>query len=240
MQKTESLERPQSVKEFQKMFRSIYHELNTRQYKKDGELIARLNEEISHLMEHARKDRRSAFREQLSHIFSWYMGVANRLGVNIQESLWQKYPGVCPYCLREKDCICGTEHPVMEDKELRLRRLRHEHAGREPKTLAGHQALHNRLYSWQHDRELPIVVAAHLVEEGGEVSHAYRHFVMVKDQQEKELWWGRVCEEMTDVLSWMFALANRLEFDLADAVWEYYPYECVKCHKNQCICEEVI
>ena len=234
------LEKPQSVEEFQKMSRYIYHDLNTQRYEEDGKLIARLIEEISHLMEYARKDRRKAFRMQLANIFSWSMAVANRLEINIQEALWYKYPGACPYCLREKDCICGTEHPIIDGKEIILRRLRREHAGREPKTLAEHQALHKRLYSWQHERELPIVIAAHLVEEAGEISYAHRHFEMAKDREEKDHYLNDTCEEMSDVFSWMFALANRLEFDLADAVWEYYPYECVKCHEASCICKEVI
>lgn len=240
MQKAELLERPQGVEEFQKMFRYIYHELNTQQYKEDKDLIARLIEEITKLMEHARKDRRAAFREQLTNIFSWFMAVANRLEINIQEALWYKYPGICPYCFKEKDCICGTEHPVIEDKEVKLRRLRREHAGREPRTLTGHQALHDRLYSWQHDCELPIVITAHLVEEAGEVSYAHRHFIMARNLKEKDSLRNSICEEMADILSWMFALANRLEFDLADAVWEYYPYECVKCHEAPCICKETL
>ncbi len=232
--------KPQSVKDFQGMFYEIYHELNTRCYNKNGELIARLNEEISCLMEHARKDRRSAFREQLANIFSWHIAVANRLDINIQEALWYKYPGICPYCFKDKDCVCGTEHPEVEDKELKLAQLRREYAGHEPQTLAEHQALHKRLYGWQHERELPIIIAAHLVEEGGEVSHAYRHFMMAKDQIEKDCWRNRAREEMADVLSWMFALANRLEFDLADAIWEYYPNQCVKCHEKPCACKEIL
>lgn len=240
MQKAESLERPRSVKEFQEMFCYIYHGLNGRLYKTDRELIDCLVEKICLLMEDARKDRRVALKEQLAHVFSWYMAVANRLGIDIQEVLWHKYPGVCPYCLREKDCMCGTEHPVIGGKELKLRRLRRERAGHEPRTLAGHQALHGRLYSWQHDRELPITIAAHIVEEIGEVSCAQRHFVIERNREKKNDLWNEVLAEMADVLSWMFALANRLEFDLADVVWEYYPYECVKCHKGPCICKETL
>ena len=240
MTQTKFLERPQSAKEFQEMFRHIYHDLNTQQYKKDKDLIARLIEEITKLMEHARKDRRMLFRAQLTNIFSWSMAVTNRLEINIQEALWYKYPGVCPYCLKEKDCICGTEHPIIKNKEIVLRRLRRERAGREPQTLTEYQTLHGRLYSWQHDRELPIVIAAHLVEEAGEVSYAHRHLEIAKKSKTRDYWLNSVREEMSDVISWMFALANRLEFNLADVIWEYYPYECVKCHKGPCICEEIL
>jgi len=148
--------------------------------------------------------------------------------------------GACPYCFKEKDCICGTEHPIIGNKEFILHNLRQECAGHEPQTLKEHQELHCRLYSWQHDRELPIVIAAHLVEEAGEVSHAYRHFEMAKNPKTRDYWLNSVREEMSDVISWMFALANRLEFNLADVIWEYYPYECVKCHEGPCICTEIL
>ncbi|MBI2042241.1 MAG: hypothetical protein HYT21_00600 [Candidatus Nealsonbacteria bacterium] len=236
----EFIERPQSVSDFQRMFRYIYHALNEAEYPKDGDLIARLIEEITRLMEFARKDRRTLFKEQMANIFSWSMAVVNRLGIDPQEALWEKYPGVCPYCLREKDCICGTEHPIVENKELALRRFRRERADRRPQTLKDHQELHLRLYSWQHDRELPIVVAAHLVEEAGEVSCAYRRLGMANSDTAKNFLFNELISEMADVMSWMFALANRLDFDLSEAIWEYYPYECVKCQKGPCVCQEVI
>jgi len=219
------LERPKSLRDFQQMNIHIYGKKNREKYR-DEELVARLIEEISVLMEHARKDMRQRFRLQLANIFSWYNAVANRLGLGLQEILWNKYPGVCSYCMRDRDCMCGTEHPVqIENKEFVLRGLRLDREGREPTTLSEHQAFHARLYAWQHDRELPIVIAAHLVEEAGETSAAFRH----KDRE-------GLSDEMADICSWIFALATRMEFDLADAVWEYYPYACVKCHAPQCIC----
>lgn len=234
------IKRPHKVEDFQAMFCYIYHELNEKEYPKDADLIARLVEEITKLMEFARKDRRSLFREQLANIFSWSMAVANRLHIDIQEALWAKYPGVCPYCLKDRDCICGTEHPTVENKERVLRRLRRESEDRKPQTIKDHQKLHRRLYGWQHDRELPIVVAAHLIEEAGEVSCAYRHLQMANSDAARNFLLNELVAEMADVISWMFALANRLDFNLADAVWEYYPYECVKCSKGPCVCREIL
>jgi NTP pyrophosphatase (non-canonical NTP hydrolase) len=225
-------ERPKTLTEFQQMFFHIYGKAD--QKYSDRDLLFRLMEEIASTMELARKDYRDAFKIQLATIFSWYISVANRFGINLQEILWFKYPGACTYCTREANCTCAVEHPQVKNKEEIVRRMRRERNGREPISLSEHQALHKRLYGWQNARILPIQVAAHLAEEMGEVCGAYRrgNFEEFRD-------------ELADIASWIFALATRLElagepeeFDLARLVWERYPYECWKCHSDVCNCEE--
>lgn len=209
------------------MFSFIYGKKNSMWYS-DEDLVRRLLEVICSLMEHARKDRRSEFEKEIPHVFSWYCALANRLGINLQEALWRKYPGVCSYCVRESNCSCGVEHPVIPDKETTLRRLRRERDGREPHTLRAHQELHGRLYGKQNERIFPIQVAAHLAEEAGEVSKALRY-----GNTES------VSAEMADVASWMFALVIRLDLPPIDElVWKMYPHECPACHQIQCACLE--
>ena len=223
----EPLERPRTVREFQKMFQHIYHKTNKQHYT-DSDLIRVLMEEISLVMESARKDRRKELLRQLARTFSWFNAVASRFDCDLQEILWYKYPAVCPYCLLEKDCICGTEHPKIPNKEEALRRLRRDRRGHEPETLHDHQLLHAKLYGWQNDRILLIQTAAHLAEEAGEMSKEFRHKNI--DQAKHEL---------ADIASWIFALATRLEINLEDAVWAIFPYECEICKEESCRCEVV-
>lgn len=219
--------RPQTVAEFQQMFHHIYGEVNGRMYS-DDDLIRRFMEEIMLAMELARKDYRKQFETQLPNIFSWSNAVANRLNINLGEVLWEKFPGVCSYCLREADCMCGTEHPAIPEKEATLRRLRRDRKGREPETLRGHQELHARLYKWQNARILPIQVVAHLAEEVGEVSKDLRHGEL-----------SSAGMEMADVLSWIFATATRLELlPIDELVWQRFPYECDRCHSDKCMCRD--
>ena len=218
----ETLNRPHAVSEFQQMFAHIYPEGNMRYSESD--IILRLLEEIAKIMEIARKDDLEALPVQLAKTFSLWNGVATRLKVDLQEVLWYKYPGVCPYCLREKNCICAVEHPHIPNKEQILRKFRRDRQS-EPKTLKAHQELHRELYALQNRRIMVIQTAAHLAEEAGEISKEYRH----KNHEE-------LCDEMADTGSWMFALANRCNFDLADAVWNLYPCECEKCKQTVCVC----
>lgn len=219
----EQVSRPQTVREFQQMNAYIYGEANKRYG--DAELILRLLEEIAVIMEIARKDELEVMPRHLSRIFSWLCAIANRLGIDLQEALWNKYPGVCPYCLRNENCACAIEHPNIPDKELALRRFRRDRAS-EPKTLAEHQVLHHKLYYRQNRRIFVIQTAAHIAEEAGEISREFRHKNPAGLQ-----------DEMADVVSWIFAVANRCGFELADAAWIQFPYECEKCHHMVCDCE---
>lgn len=223
-QAAEKLARPFTVREYQQMNAYIYTMANRRYT--DNALFLRLIEEVCKVMEIARKDKREEFAEQLARTFSWWLALGNRLNVNLQEALWHKYPNVCPWCLRPQNCNCAVEHPRIqeEERETILRRLRLDHSN-VPQLLSDHQNLHRRLYASQNARIFPIQSASHIAEEIGEVSKEFRH----GNRQEME-------DEIADVASWIFAVANRLNIDIAEAVWVLYPYECEKCHKAVCDC----
>lgn len=222
-----NLQRPKTLPEYQEMSRHIYGKINDDNYSSDH-LVRRLLEEAALIMELARKDDRESLRAQLPRAFMWHLAVANRLGINLQETLWNKYPGICPYCLREKDCLCGLEHPNIPNKEETLRRFRRDRNGREPLTLEEHQALHQRLYAMQNNRIFLIQTAAHIAEEAGEVS--------VEERKGNA---AGTMNEMADVLSWIFALATRLKYNLHDLIWEVFPYECERCKQDACKCPTV-
>lgn len=226
---TTTLKRPKTPGEFQEMNSYIYGERNKRYYS-DADLVRRLLEQTALLSKIARKDYRDRFALYLADTFSWYNALANRLGLDVQEIMWQRFPGVCSYCLQPINCLCGIEHPQEPgDKAIKLRVLRLDRDGREPWTLEEHQALHSGLYSWQHKFQPPLSMATHVGEEVAEVSEALRH---------KEMW--LVAEEMADVLSWIFAFATRGDLNLADVMWGLYPYVCRKCEEDHCVCEQVI
>jgi len=218
----EKLVRPVTVAEFQRMNLHIYGKANERYT--DSDLILRFYEDISDTMETARKDELEKLPSQIARNFSFANAVANRFEIDMQEALWHKYPGVCPHCLREQNCMCSTEHPDIPDKEQMLRWRRRDRT-LEPKTLAEHQAFHGKLYARQNRRILVIQTAGHLTEEAGEISKEYRH----KNKPGMQ-------DELADSFSWMFALANRCGFELAETVWNQYPYECEKCRETVCEC----
>ncbi len=223
------LQRPKTPGEFRAMNEHIYGERN-REFYSDSDLIRRLLEQSQLLAKVARKDYRHLFALHLADTFSWYNALANRLSFDTQEIMWQRFPGVCSYCFQASNCLCGIDHPEEPiDKAMRLHALRLDRDGREPQTLTEHQELHSRLYNWQHKPQPPLAMATHIGEEVAEVSEALRHNATDK-----------VAEEMADVLSWIFALATRVGLNLADVMWEFYPYACRKCKEEHCACQEVV
>jgi NTP pyrophosphatase (non-canonical NTP hydrolase) len=224
-----ALKRPKMPGEFQMMNDHIYGDRNRALYS-DSDLVRRLLEQSQLLAKVARKDYRHLFGLYLADTFSWYNALANRLGLDTQEIMWQRFPGVCSYCLESSNCLCGIDHPQEpNNKAMRLRALRLDRDGREPHTLTEHQEFHAHLYSWQHKLQLPLAAATHIGEEAAEVSEALRHNAMDK-----------VAEEMADALSWTFAFATRVDLILADVMWEFYPYACRKCKEEHCTCKEAV
>jgi hypothetical protein len=58
-------------------------------------------------------------REYLAKIFAWYCALSNRLNIDIEEVVWQKYPGVCPRCMGSM-CECSEPPPSLEPEKLAM------------------------------------------------------------------------------------------------------------------------
>ena len=70
-----------------------------------------------------------------------------------------------------------------------------------------------------------------LMEEMGELSHELKKFLPAINLK-------AVAEEMADIYAWVASLANLLDIDLSEAVLSKYPYKCIKCNQNPCMCKK--
>lgn len=70
-----------------------------------------------------------------------------------------------------------------------------------------------------------------LIEEIGELANVLK----TQDIDEE-----RASEELADIIAWTASLANLLDIDLESAILRKYPYKCIKCNSNPCICGENI
>src|SRR6266566_8090104 len=82
-------------------------------------------------------------REYLAKIFAWYCALSNRIELDIEDALWEKYPSVCPRCLSPA-CEC-LEPPKKIDSE-RLTMLALENAQRRPMSLREWQVMFASIY----------------------------------------------------------------------------------------------
>lgn len=48
-----------------------------------------------------------------------------------------------------------------------------------------------------------------------------------------------VSREVADLFAWVCSLANLLDIDLSDALYEKYPNVCSKCGESPCACPDI-
>ncbi|MFX1394189.1 MAG: MazG nucleotide pyrophosphohydrolase domain-containing protein [Promethearchaeota archaeon] len=68
-----------------------------------------------------------------------------------------------------------------------------------------------------------------LVEELGELART------IKDQKIDK---KRASEEIADVIAWINSLANLLDIDVEEALFDKYPNKCRKCNSLPCRCRK--
>lgn len=73
--------------------------------------------------------------------------LALKMGVDLEQAVWQKFPGVCPYCLTchgdKSTCSKSTKGPI---DIWRLRDLANEGSKNRPKKLAEWEQMFARIY----------------------------------------------------------------------------------------------
>ena len=67
-----------------------------------------------------------------------------------------------------------------------------------------------------------------LMEEVGELAEA----VLLEDEE-------KVSEEMSDIMAWVFSIANLYDINLSNAFKEKYNQACPKCNESPCICNSI-
>lgn len=160
-----------------------------------------------------------------------------RITVNLDDLMWNRYPGVCPwcYCATHADdsleidaqsfrqsCTCDALNIAARKKDRielharakRTRRLAAANKLRRPLYFDDWQSLVASLYTERLKRASLSEIALHLLEEMGEVSdglirmYAYRTDEVIEDEIGiRQL---RLEDELADVLSWLLGLVDRL------------------------------
>ena len=212
-----------SLKSLQEMLHGIYDEHDRSLYS-DPELLLRVNEEVSEIDELVRKEKISEITQKLPHLFVWLMAFIDRAGIDIAEALWDKYPGVCPYCLRAYDCMCISQDQEYDPGKSTLEIIRKDRKNI-PQSLSDWQTMFKRIYGRVNGIQMLIQVWLHVSEEIGEISGAFR-----KKQNDN------LREETADGMAWILSTATKLNVNLQDLVLSYYPGKCWTCGKEKCEC----
>lgn len=229
--------RPETIKGYQYMFSGIYGEYNGRNYL-DPHLTMRLWEVVAECLESLRKERHQEIIAELAHIFGWLCAFCNRHKIDLTEVTWHKYPNICPYCMKQQDCVCmpGGEkyNPTLQE----LLSFRNDRKNI-PTTIKDFQEMFKRIYGPINSVQTIGAGVDHLAEEIGEISKAYR--LGRRDELKTEVAdvFARLCTLTTRLSDGQNRPREKKEpLELEELVWQQYPGACDSCGSEKCKCPE--
>ncbi|MDP2641097.1 MAG: hypothetical protein Q8P39_00955 [Candidatus Yanofskybacteria bacterium] len=167
-----------------------------------------------------REDQKDLLRA-LPRFYIWVVSFCVMYRIDLEEAVWNKYKGCCPYCGATEHCSCAS------NSTKPAQWYRNESVMR-PRTVAEWQEMFRRIYGETNHTLSLTEIGLHLAEEVGEVSEAF--YLRERDGE------APLHYEIADTIAWLFALANRLGIDLGALSWEAYPGVCDTCRMRECAC----
>jgi NTP pyrophosphatase (non-canonical NTP hydrolase) len=221
-----TINRDSSLEDFQACNKEIYTEVNDRYYSA-YRMFAKLHRHVTHILKAVRKHehegREDAYEDIMYHLcmaFSWSLAMLNRYHIDLVDDMWRRFPGVCPYCL-EARCCC-KKRPKERQKTMGKTR------GKQPVSFRDWQKMFAEIYP-----NVVSVSAIHLAEEAGEVNEALQ-------APHGDIYFWKIIEELVDLITNIFGVANCINLDLATGMAEYFGSGCPRCHKPLCECGFVV
>ncbi len=153
---------------------------------------------------------------------SWLIEIANRMHIDLEDSLWERFPGVCSYC-GNAPCICKS---IKQEQRKKVR----VDASKRPRSVAAFQQMFNTIYP-QASRTI-YEAGVHLAEEIGEVSEAIHAY----SGEHKAEQFSAIEDEIADEFSCIMGVANSAGIDVAQGYAEMYYQNCHVCHEAPCVC----
>lgn len=175
---------------------------------------------------------------------AWWMALSGKLRIrSLEDLLWVKFPGVCPYCKvvphEPLDCAASKKGQGPEWKELA--RIAERERQNRPTSLGAWQRMFYSIYQ-AHLTEGYGATFARLAEELGELAEALRLFTAVP---------GYFLNEAADLFAWLMHIQNmidlnkkipkdRLGVPLEIAFCRAYPDRCLDCDSAVCRCAPIL
>jgi NTP pyrophosphatase (non-canonical NTP hydrolase) len=210
-----------SIENFQLFINDVYGIPDDRLYSL-WDLLSQLERFTMRALKGIRKQNTEKVRVNLVIAFSWLMAIANRLHIDLEKVIWNRFPYLCSYC-GELPCACAKAHPAHR-KSIEIDNKK------KPKSLEAYQKMFAEIYPTA--KRTPSEAGVHLAEEMGEVSEAIHNFLgqhLPEQFREVEL-------EISDFVSCLFGVANSFGIDMAEELEKSYPNNCHVCHEAPCVC----
>ncbi|MBA3550848.1 hypothetical protein H0W32_01415 [Patescibacteria group bacterium] len=209
-----------SLFQLQMLNKELYQVQNDRGCFDPPVMASRMHAHATQILKAVRKVRLDKISYQVCMAFSWAEALANRFHLNLEDEVWNRFPGVCPYC-NQPQCRCGQKRPSKRKPVVVDPRLR-------PSSCHGYQHMFARIYP----QTLP-EAASHLAEEVGEVDDAIQNYIGL---HRKDLY-NHIVLELVDVVTTVFAVATNTNLDLATEMERWFGKGCPGCRRASCDCK---
>lgn len=185
-------------------------------------------------------------------VITWWFALCGKVGIrSVEEIIWKKFPGVCPYCKKtphqESECKVRDKTSQKIDwkgvQKIDWKGLQKiADVKKPPKRLRDWQKMFEDIYP---SKSIPNAerIFGRLCEEAGEMAEAIRLLPLTSRY---------FIVEACDLFAWIMAMINVFETKngllseedrgvwIEEKLWENYPGECLDCGSPICNCPPIL
>ncbi len=200
------------------------------------ETLTRVVEMGSGMARGVREDDPDVLKLFAPRTLSWILGLSTQLEVNLEEALWNSYPGVCTHCHDGAGCSCRV-HPEKRRRLIDKNEIQSlQQKMTMPQSLPDWQAMFKRIYSTMNRTLGAEKCVLHFLEELGEVSEAIRYKIAPDSPYPAEKIDVMLRNELSDLFAWFIGLTNMKRMEIDAYMRDIYEYSCPECGKSPCTC----
>ena len=210
-----------SLSDLQEITRVIYGIPNDRFFN-TWEITSNQEKFMMRAIKGIRKGDVEKIKTNLAITTGWFLSLMNRLHINIEEAVWNRFPYLCSYC-GHSPCVCKKTKPTVRP-EIVKDELKH------PLTLKELQLMFEKIYP-ANTRTLEHS-GIHLAEEDGELSEALQIYAGSHNPK----YFKEIVSEAADYFSCIMGVYNSVGLDFQEEMKKFYEHNCHACHKAPCNC----
>jgi|GEM_PF-4216674 NTP pyrophosphatase (non-canonical NTP hydrolase) len=184
-------------------------------------MFDRINRHTTQMIRVAIRGRTDGDGYYLAMALSWSFALANQLWIDLEEKLWESFPGVCRHCDNGR-CTCSTN-------ETERRGTIPRRTVDKPVSLQGFQQMLGFIYPDNTQDQILL----RLAEDMGLLSQSLNHF----EDTHSEQFFIETERNLVNVVAKICLVANCFQIDLGDEFEKNFGYGCPKCNKGQCGCK---
>lgn len=207
------------------------------------ETFARVTEMATGISRGVREEDKEILKKFVPRFLAWLLGLSTQLGIDLEEAVYNSYPGVCTYCRLPEGCTCKlqrtNEERISNPKEIKQLQSRHPR----PPNLLEWVGMFEHIYLDINKNTGHLKMLGHFLEELGEVCEIIR-FHLVKDE-DLERWNVTLTridiekllpQEFADLFAWFCGLAYTMGIEIDAFMKDIYQATCPECVRTICEC----